>query len=73
MAAAGQITEVTIMDWSEINCILEALDSLIEQKRTALLDSELSEDDRSDISNDLAYAEVLRGKYEDDRVRLGKS
>jgi hypothetical protein len=52
------------MDWPEVNCILEALTALLEKHRLALQDTSLSEDDRSDLSNDLAYAETLLGKYE---------
>jgi hypothetical protein len=52
------------MDWPEVNCLIEALSALIERHRVALEEGTLSEDDRSDLSNDLAYAETLRGKYE---------
>lgn len=52
------------MDWAEINCI-EALEALIEKYKTLLESGVQDEDDKADTSNDLAYAEVLLGKYED--------
>lgn len=58
------------MDWPEVNCILEALNALIAKHRLALQDMSLSEDDRSDLSNDLAYAETLLGKYESVRDQI---
>jgi hypothetical protein len=58
------------MDWPEVNCLIEALRALIEKQRLALEDHSLSEDDRSDLSNDLAYAETLQGKYESLRDQL---
>lgn len=60
------------MEWAEINCIIEALKALIE-KYSALLESGTqNEDDKSDTSNDLAYAEVLLGKYEDMREKAAQ-
>ena len=58
------------MDWPEVNCLIEALSALIEKQRLALEDQSLSEDDRSDLSNDLAYAETLQGKYESLRDQM---
>ncbi len=58
------------MDWPEINCLLEALDALIEKYQASLADSTLSEDDRSDLSNDLSYAQILRGKYKGIQANL---
>ena len=58
------------MDWPEVNCLIEALDALVEKHQRSLAETTLSEDDRSDISNDLAYALVLRGKYEGIRSEL---
>lgn len=52
------------MDWPEINCLIEALSALAEKHRLALKDESLDEDDRADLSNDLAYAQSLQGKYE---------
>lgn len=60
------------MEWMEVNCILSALDALIEKYQASLSDSELSEDDRADVSNDLAYAEILRGKYRAVRDELAR-
>jgi hypothetical protein len=57
------------MEWAEINCIIEALQALIEKYKTLLESSTQNEDERSDTSNDLAYAEVLLGKYEDMRTK----
>lgn len=60
------------MEWAEINCIIEALKALIE-KYSALLESGTqNEDEKSDTSNDLAYAEVLLGKYEDMREKAAQ-
>jgi len=40
------------------------------EKYDALLESGMqNEDDKSDTNNDLAYAEVLLGKYEDMREK----
>ena len=58
------------MNWAELNCIVDGLQALIEKYRTALTQGDLSEDDRADISNDLAYAEILRDKYEAERDRI---
>ena len=58
------------MDWPEVNCLIEALSALIEKQRLALEDRSLSEDDRSDLSNDLAYAETLQGRYESLRDQI---
>jgi hypothetical protein len=60
------------MEWAEINCIIEALQALIEKYKTLLEKDEQNEDDRSDTSNDLAYAEVLLGKYEDMREKAAQ-
>jgi hypothetical protein len=64
------MTQTTI-DWPEVNCILEALQALIEKYQAKLADENLDEDEQSDLSNDLSYAQILRGKYEDlrDAVR----
>ena len=61
----------TTLDWPEVNCILEALQALIEKYQAKLADENLDEDDRADLSNDLSYTQILRGKYEDlrDAVR----
>jgi hypothetical protein len=61
------------MDWQEVNCIIEALDVLIDQYRVKLTKSALSEDERSDLSNDLAYAQILQGKYEALRDDLARA
>lgn len=61
------------MDWPEVNCLLEALGALIEKYQTRLGDEALSDDDRSDLSNDLAYAQVLKGKYTTVRSDLSKA
>jgi hypothetical protein len=60
------------MEWSEINCIIEALQALIEKYKTFLESGAQNEDERSDTSNDLAYAEVLLDKYEDMRVKAAQ-
>lgn len=55
----------TTLDWPEVNCVLEALQALIEKYQAKLADENLDEDDRADLSNDLSYTQILRGKYED--------
>ena len=60
------------MEWAEINCIIEALEALIEKYKTLLESGVQNEDDKSDTSNDLAYAEVLLGKYEDMREKAAQ-
>jgi hypothetical protein len=57
------------MEWSEINCIISALQAPIEKYETSLKSGTLDEDDQSDVSNDLAYAEVLKGKYDEMRAK----
>jgi len=52
------------MDWPEVNCLVEALGALILQYQSKLGNSSLDDDERSDLSNDLAYAQILCGKYE---------
>ena len=58
------------MDWSEVNCILDGLDLLIEKYKTSLSTTSITEDERSDTSNDLSYAQILKGKYEEIRSSL---
>lgn len=57
------------MDWSEVNCILDALDALVKKYEDSMATSALTEDERSDLSNDLSYAQILKGKYE--KIRSG--
>lgn len=64
MAGDGLTTEENQMEWSEVNCIISALEALICQYKASLGSGDLSEDDQSDASNDMAYAEILLGKYE---------
>lgn len=61
------------MDWPEVNCLIEALDALVEKYHAAMAKPGLPEGGHADFSNDLAYAEVLRGKYEAVRRELGGS
>jgi len=58
------------MDWQEINCIIDALRLLIARHRIVLSDPALDDDTRSDETNDLAYAEILLHKYEDQRDKM---
>ena len=55
------------MEWQEINCIVEALTVLIVKYDEQLQDTNLDEDDRSDISNDLAHTQILLGNYKQKR------
>jgi hypothetical protein len=58
------------MDWPEVNCLIEALSALAEKHRLALKDDTLDEDERADLSNDLAYTQSLQGKYEELRDQM---
>jgi hypothetical protein len=60
----------TTLDWPEVNCILDALQALVDKYQTALAVDGLDDDERGDLSNDLSYAQILRGKYEDLRETL---
>jgi hypothetical protein len=60
------------MEWAEINCIIEALEALIKKYDALLEIGAQNEDGKSNISNDLAYAEVLLGKYEDMREKAAQ-
>jgi hypothetical protein len=53
------------MEWAEINCIIAGLEALIEKYQDALRNEALPEDEHSGVSSDLAYAEILHGKYEE--------
>ena len=52
------------MDWQELNCVIEALEVLIEKYNVQLVANEIDEDDHSDITNDKAYAEILLSNYQ---------
>jgi hypothetical protein len=52
------------MDWQELNCIIEALEALIEKYDSQLVSNELDEDGYSDITNDKAYTEILLSNYQ---------
>lgn len=58
------------MDWKEINCIIDGLEALIFKYKSELGNADLSEDDRSDLSNDLAYTEILLGSYNNKRNEM---
>jgi len=60
------------MEWQEVSCLVEALRSLVAKYESEALKTSLDEDERSDISNDLAYAEILLHKYEDIRAKVGR-
>ena len=55
------------MEWQEINCIIEALILYVEKYNARLQDVDLDEDERSDVNNDLAYAQILLGSYKKKR------
>ncbi|MET0385085.1 MAG: hypothetical protein ABW321_03955 [Polyangiales bacterium] len=59
------------MDWREVNCLIEALALLVERYKTRRLDT-TDEDELSDLSNDLAYTEILLGHYRQKRDELAK-
>lgn len=58
------------MEWQEINCLIEGLELLVEKHKMALENTGLNDDGRSDISNDLAYTEILLGAYNDKRNEI---
>ena len=58
------------MEWMEVNCIIDGLAALIEKYRLAMQDFGQPVDERADISNDLAYAEMLHDKYADLRDKM---
>ena len=57
-------------DWAELKCIINALEALIEKYKAELQNTNLTEDEKSDITNDLAYAEVLKGKYINKKMNM---
>ena len=61
------------MDWQEVNCVVDALKLLVERYGEIVRNSAIDEDDRSDTTNDLAYAEILLHKYEDMRSKIASS
>ena len=67
---AGQHNKGNIMEWREINCIIEGFILLIEKYRKQLEIPNISEDEHSDIANDLAYTEILLHKYEIEREKM---
>jgi hypothetical protein len=58
------------MEWMEINCIIAGLEALIAKYQSELKAATLSEDDRSDLSSDMGYAEILLGKYTEMRDKM---
>ncbi len=61
---AGFINREMKMDWQELNCIIEALEALIDKYASELTSTSLDEDDHSEITNDKAYAEILLSTYQ---------
>ncbi|WKJ91417.1 hypothetical protein QZJ86_04605 [Methylomonas montana] len=61
------------LEWTEINCLIEALELLVAKHNNILADASIDEDTRSDHSNDLAYAEIILHKYEQVRDQLAAS
>ena len=55
------------MDWREINCIIEALEALLEKYDAQLADENLDEDTRADVSSDHGYAKILLSNYYNQR------
>jgi hypothetical protein len=60
----------TVTDWREINCLIEALEVLIADYQRRLAIATLDDDQRADLSNDLAYAQVLVATYRERRESL---
>ncbi|MCF6252998.1 MAG: hypothetical protein L3J75_17290 [Methylococcaceae bacterium] len=58
------------MDWQEINCLIEALTTLVEKYQIELENQSIDDDTRSDISNDLAYTQILLGDYKKKRDQI---
>ncbi|WEN16436.1 hypothetical protein PY254_07175 [Rhodanobacter sp. AS-Z3] len=61
------------IEWSEVNCLIEALVLLEAKHKVILEDASIDEDTRSDHVNDLAYVEILMHKYEQmrDQIQAG--
>jgi hypothetical protein len=59
----SQSTSEEYMEWREINCIIEALEALLEKYEAQLADENLDEDTRADVSNDHGYAKILLSNY----------
>jgi hypothetical protein len=59
------------IEWSEVNCLIEALVLLEAKHKVILADPFIDEDTRSDHVNDLAYVEILMRKYEQMRDKIG--
>ena len=55
------------MEWREINCVIEALEALLEKNEAQLADENLDEDTRADVSSDHGYAKILLSNYFDQR------
>lgn len=51
------------MEWREINCIIEALEALLEKYEKQLADANLDEDTRADVSSDHGYTKILLSNY----------
>jgi len=58
------------IEWSEVNCLIEALELLVSKHKDILADASVDEDTRSDHMNDLAYVEILLHKYEQMRDHI---
>jgi len=58
------------IEWSEVNCLIEALELLVSKHKDILADASIDEDERSDHMNDLAYVEILLHKYEQMRDHI---
>lgn len=61
------------MEWREINCIIEALEALLEKYEKQLADETLDEDTRGDVSSDQGYAKILLSNYYDQRDAMLRS
>jgi len=64
---------MTTFEWPEVNCLIEALELLVAKHQSVLSDASIDEDTRSDHANDLAYVEIILGKYEKIRDQIAES
>ncbi len=69
----SQTTSEEYMEWREINCIIEALEALLEKYEKQLADDSLDEDTKADVSNDHGYAKILLSNYYSQRDTMLQS
>jgi len=61
------------LDWPEVNCILDGLQALVDRYEASHVAGALSDDECADLSNELSYAQIIRGKFEELRDSMRKA